>query len=753
MKRLFLKTILLFIFTQSAFSQSIDQSVISELSESEIQLLKSEFIDNNNFQEEPKNISNTESLQNNDEISEIVYGNKFGYSYFNTIPTNILASSDLPLPNEYKISLNDQFTVLLTGSKEEKFDLNVNLDGTILFPELGSVSVAGETFQEVKQKLNNLIQQAYVGVQIDISLKNLSAKKISIVGAVNTPGTYLVNPFTTITSSLAYSGGVSPIGSLRNIKLIRNNNKVYTFDLYDLLIRGDRTNDITIESGDVILVQAAKQFVSIGGEVKRPLVYEIKNGEKISDLLQFALGLSYPNLEKISITKIDPNTNNIFQKNINVLDYSLQNVIDVTMFGFNPINKKSNVFVNGAVLEPGYYEISSNQSLESLINDIKFVNVYPWAAIIEQFDEKNLINSSTMFSLKDPTTYKDINVLPGSKIFFISSNSRNFSDISQISNNLVSQYSISINHRGEDYLLPVIGRFKVMSLVNLLGLDTSTIDDQVVFISPLENDVTIGDYRSMELNASKYSRLSFRSSSDDLIKVTISGAVEYPGEYILKPDATLNDLYGLVGNFKKEAFIDGIIFTRESVRDSQIFSIETSQKALRESMLISSLKNENIGDISLAMELSSNIDTSNLGRIAGDFTPNSISSINTTLFDGDRIIIPKNPNVINVLGEVLNPTSFEYSDRLNVNKAISLAGGYKDYAKKSGVYVIKSNGLIEKSSRNIFTQNIKLEPGDTIIVPRKIITNNPGIDALIPITQILSDFAFSAAAIESLSKN
>ena len=188
---------------------------------------------------------------------------------FSSTPTSISAVGDLPLPNDYKISLNDQFTVILSGSKEDIFDLNVNLDGSILFPELGSISVIGETFQEVKAKLSNLIEQSYIGVQIDLSLKNLSAKKITIVGAVKTPGTYLINPFSTITGALAYSGGISEIGSLRDIKLIRNNGSVFSFDLYDLLIRGDRSNDLTLEAGDTILIGAALQFVEIRGSVKR----------------------------------------------------------------------------------------------------------------------------------------------------------------------------------------------------------------------------------------------------------------------------------------------------------------------------------------------------------------------------------------------------------------------------------------------------------------------------------------------------
>jgi len=255
----------------------------------------------------------------------------------------------------------------------------------------------------------------------------------------------------------------------------------------------------------------------------------------------------------------------------------------------------------------------------------------------------------------------------------------------------------------------------------------------------------------MEFNAKKYNTVSFRSPVNDLIQVTITGQIDYPGTYTLESDATIQDLYEMIGDFKKEAFLKGIIFTRESVRERQLKSISKSKQDLNEALLVSTQKGDRIGDINVIRALSETIEPENIGRIAGDFSPNSFSSINTVLFDGDRIIIPKNPNTINVLGEVLNPIAFEFEKRLSVREAIERAGGYKEYAKRNSVYVIKANGIIDKVKRNIFVGNTKLQPGDTIVVPRKIITNNPGIDALLPLTQILSDLAFSAAALESLS--
>ena len=150
---------------------------------------------------------------------------------------------------------------------------------------------------------------------------------------------------------------------------------------------------------------------------------------------------------------------------------------------------------------------------------------------------------------------------------------------------------------------------------------------------------------------------------------------------------------------------------------------------------------------------SQTIDPEYLGRIAGDFSPQSLSSINTVLVNGDSIFVPRNPNVINVLGEVLNPIAFEYTKGTDIRSAVDQAGGYQDYADKGKVYVIRASGIIEKSKRNIFVKNIRLNPGDTVVVPRKIITNNPGIEALVPITGILSDLSFSAAALESISNN
>ena len=737
------------------YGQEIDASMIQNLSSDQMAMAREALKSNDLTTLTEQDSSNKEeTLENNEEDEKsILNTKKFGYNFISTSPTSIIATGDLPLPNEYKISLSDVIGVVLSGSKEQIFDMKVQLDGTVFFPELGSISVAGESFLDIKNKFRNLIEQSYIGVSIDLSLKDLSAKKITIVGAVNNPGTYLVNPFTTISNSLAYSGGIQSIGSLRNIRLLRSNGDSFVFDLYKLLIDGDRTNDITIESGDVIVIGAASKFIDITGMVKRPGTYETIPGEDLSDILKFALGFSGgANTNKITLDKLDLESSSIIKIITNNTAYSLKDILSVNVFSYQNDNT-SNVLVNGAVEEPGYYKLEDYVSLEELITDLNFINVYPWLAVLEQFDEDNMAKSTILFNLNDPNTFRSIKLLPNSRLFFANINSRRYGGVSDMAKGLIADYDLRINHKQGTYTLPVFGRFDVKSFVDYLGLDMSDVEDEATYISPLDNIIIKDDYKNMQFTAKKYNTVSFRSPVNDLIRVTIRGAVDYPGTYTMNAGSVINDLYELVGSFKSEAFLEGIIFTRQSVRNRQRQSIQKSREDLNKALLTSTQKGENIGDINVIRALSQTIEPENLGRIAGDFSPESLSSSKTILLDGDTLTVPRNPNTINVLGEVLNPIAFEYNKRVTVRSAIDNSGGYQDYADKRKVYVIKANGLIEKANRNIFTRNVKLEPGDTIVVPRKIITNNPGIEALLPVTKILSDLAFSAAAIESLSNS
>ncbi len=743
------------VFSFNVYGQAIDPSILSQLSPEQIEIAQKAYAGRNSTDKPVQDLPVIdESLVVKKSIgdSNKISGKKYGYDFFSSMPTSLAAVGDLPLPNDYKISLRDQFLVILSGSKDSIFELNVKLDGTILFPEIGEVYVAGLSFQEVKDKLSQLIEKSYIGVKIDISLQNLSAKKITIVGAVKTPGTYLVNPFSTITGALAYSGGISEIGTLRDIKLIRNNKEVFSFDLYDLLIMGDRSKDITIEAGDTLLINAASEFVQITGAVKRPAIYEIREDETLEDILNFALGFTQTaNKSNISVSFLDLNKAEIVKKNVSNLNQSLNNALSINVFNYVS-EDNANIQVIGAVEQPGFYELKKYKNLDDLINNLNFIDVYPWLGVLEQFDKNNLIKSSVLFSLKDPSTYNSIKLLPNSKVYFANIDSRSF-NASEISKKMISDYQLVINHKQGTFRLPIYGKYSVTSLIDLLGLDMSDVDEIATYLSPIEDIVINANYKDMQFRAKKYNTLSFRSPTNNLISVSISGAVEFPGTYTLSDDSTVEDLYKLAGEFKNQAYYEGISLTRQSIRERQIKAIEKAKNDLNKALLMLASNKDDGIDMSIMQALSESIDTENLGRLAGNFSPKSDASMSTILFNGDSINVPKNPNSINVVGEVLNPLAFEFSKNMKIESAIEMAGGYEKFADKKRVYVITASGITFKANKNIFIKNMSLQPGDTIVVPRKIVTSNPGIDALIPVTQILSDLAFSASALDNLTNN
>ena len=776
-KELIPPTLIVFflVFHVSAISsQALDPALLQNLTSEQLEEVKNELNQKNIIenQQPPVIQESTIKKEINETDSKDGSLEKYGYDFFTSVPTSVTAVGDLPLPADYKISILDQFTVILSGSKQQIFDLSVQLDGTILFPELGSISVVGETFGEIKRKLRNLVEQSYIGVNLDLSLKNLAAKKITIVGAIEAPGTYLVNPFSTISSALAYSGGISEIGSLRNIKLIRSNGQEFYFDLYKLLIDGDRTEDITIQAGDVILVNPAKQFIELEGEINRPAIYEIKEDDTLKDLVKFGAGFTnIANKKNIDYKVLDIESSSIKLLNNQDINSPLTNIISVKV---NPYNSKNttSIVVSGAVKEPGYYELSENEAFQDFIKRLEFVDLYPWLAVLEQFDDKNYERKSILINLNDKDTYDSIKMIPNSKLFFFNiyemesfkkyifeepvnkeQDSKNHNlELSEISKTLINEYSLRINHQGNIYFLPVYGRFEIKSFVDFLGLDMSSVDDSVAYVSPLNNISYNDDFTNLNPVANKFHTATFRSAANDLIDITIEGAIDFPGQYTLQSNSNINDLYKLIGQFKDQAFYDGIILLRESVKERQIKALEQSKNELNNLLTMQEGIDQFQADINSFNQLAQSINSENLGRISGDFSPQSQNLNNTILRDGDSIFVPIIPNTISVMGEVQNQTTFEVKGKIKANAAIDLAGGFSNLANKRKVYIIKSNGLTVKAN-SFLVGNTSLEPGDTLVVPRKILNENPIIKALQPVTQIISDIAFSAAALESLSNS
>lgn len=762
--RLFL--FLLLLLTFQAFSQNVNADIQQLLKQNEDyrEFIESEMpsneIETNKIEGNDQSIDSLYKIQDIDEdkIQDIDEGEKtsiFGFDYINSIPKSISSTSDLPVPNNYLLSLGDKLNIIYTGSRRDSFSLTIGMDGVVLFPEIGEINLFGDTFAEAKKKIKALVEVYYVGVQVSVSLQELAAKKINIVGAVNNPGTYIVNPFTTITSALAYSGGFIESASLRNILLIRSN-KVITFDLYDLLIYGNRESDLNIEQGDTLLINSTNKLLDVKGAVKRPLKYEYTDEESVNDLILYALGFSKTaNKKNIAITYLDEGLDRTRVAEVSyddeVLLKGLYNPLSIEIFNVESSPEMA-VKVTGPLENQGYFDIPTSKKLPDLLKNLKLTElIYPYLAVVQEG------NYSKLFSLQDNST-QDIELERNYEIIFFNKNSNILENpaLSENSKSLISDYLLKV-YDGQERELPIFGQISALDVINFYGIDTSNIEENMTtYVNPIQDEVLVGSFKDIQFTASKFNSLSFRRQNSDTIKVTVQGEVSLPGTYTLSSSTSLYDLYKLIGDLKPSAESSLVILERESVRQRNIQSAKLATKELND-VLLSLASNGIEVDFSI-FNLAQQKISDQSGRVSGNFALTNVDIISKFILeDGDSIFVPKKLSTFSVLGQVLNSSTHLYSEGMNLNKAIQIAGGFKVTADKRLVYVIRSDGTVEIPSRKFLglglgRKNIKIFPGDTVIVPRELDLGPEFLDRVVPLTSILSNLAFSAAALDNIKQ-
>ena len=204
-------------------------------------------------------------------------------------------------------------------------------------------------------------------------------------------------------------------------------------------------------------------------------------GETLNDVIEYALGFTeIANKTNISISFLDLKAASIVKKTIQNFEQDLNSAISVNVFSYVS-EETSNVLVAGAVEEPGYYDLKKYTFLNELIDDLRFIDVYPWLAVLEQFDENNFIKSSTLINLNDESTFNDIKLLPNSRLFFANIETREFDNISAISSALINDYSLNIYHINGNFSMPVTGSYKIKTFIDLLGLDMSSVDKEATY--------------------------------------------------------------------------------------------------------------------------------------------------------------------------------------------------------------------------------------------------------------------------------
>ena len=697
--------------------------------------------------------------------------NIFGFDFINSIPKSISTTSDLPVPSDYVISLGDKLKIILTGGKNAIYSLQVGMDGSILIPELGAINFFGDSIKDIRKKIKQLVELSYVGVDVSVSLETLAAKKINIIGAVKNPGTYIVSPFSTITSSLSYSGGFEDYASLRNIVVLRDGEKI-NFDLYEFLILGSRDSDINIQQSDTILVQATNNHVEIAGAVNRPKIYEYKSDDKYSDLINFALGLKREG-DELNISVLMNEDGRKITKKISKNNIIANQNIEALYVGKSVNTIDKGVFISGNAVTSGYYA-STDADMSEFLKNLKFSSeIYPFYATYQSTISSGLMVKSSAFSLSDPDSYSDLKVSNNTDIHFFDRKDLdilNFEEEKTLSDLLIVEEKIedeekedkenkenpiynvngsdlvSVSLPGESLSIPLKGKISPRQIHLFLG---SSSDIDYAKVSVVTNKATFTDAYEKYFDAEEIVAISFPSIRENLIEVEIRGEVTNPGNYTVSSSTTLSDLYRLAGGLRDAAFQPGIRFLRDEVKQKQIRAIKEAKSLLTDTMIqkSNSVSAGGMVDIEAILQLADLVEPS--GRIAGEFFENSESSNQFLLKNNDSIFIPSTSYEVVVQGEVLNSSSFIFDKSMDYKDYINAAGGFSDYADKRAVFVIKANGLSVTSGNNVFSGQAKIEPGDTIVVPRNL-NQLEALPMISMATKIIADIAFSAASLNAI---
>lgn len=304
---------------------------------------------------------------------------KFGYDFFNKIPLTNAPLKDIPIANNYKVAINDVLNVNFIGSVNSSGEKQVQLDGTIFIDEIGSFYVQGLTPDEIESSIRKKSEEIFPNTEVIVSLQELTPIQVYLVGEFESPGAYLFNPLTTISNALINSGGIKETGTLRDIVIKRNAGDEISFDLYDLLIFGDRSEDLILKSGDTIVVGAAGRFIEITGGINRELLYEFSAEDSFQDLIKFGLGLS-PDADSESILVSYSKNNQLIEENYALNQVSPSKIRKI-FIPENNFAEQKRIKVSGPVLNTS--SLVFGDTLGNYLSDIEFKeDIYTYYAVL-----------------------------------------------------------------------------------------------------------------------------------------------------------------------------------------------------------------------------------------------------------------------------------------------------------------------------------------------------------------------------------
>ncbi|MAY01591.1 MAG: hypothetical protein CMQ38_01275 [Gammaproteobacteria bacterium] len=723
----------------------------------------------------------------------------FGYSLFAGTPSTFAPATDIPVPPDYVVGPGDTVVLQMYGQRNVRYELAVSREGIMQFPEVGPLNVSGLSFEEMRDLVQQTVSNTLIGQEVTVSMGALRSVQIFVLGEAYQPGIYTVSSLATMTNALFFSGGISDLGSLRKIQLIRGGETITELDLYDLLINGDTSGDVRLQPNDVIFIPTVGSTIGVSGQVRRPAIYEMNGEETVEEILSLAGGLmptAFPLLAHIERVN-ELGQREIIDVNLNVQE-SLDSIIrDGDFLHIDPILDRieSGIQVEGHVYRPGNFAWREDLHVSDILNidDFKPAPDMDYALLVrETMPEKSIevfqLNLRTI--LNNPDSSDDLILQQRDRILVFGEDSlENRLDrrllihpvvqtlkYQSATNNFRKVVTVrgAVNAPGE---YPFVNNMTLSDLLAAAGgaaehadLTESELTRQVYTrergMIAETTSFNLVDAVNLNSRIEPLDQLSIRQLPNWGLTATVSieGEVLSPGTYVIGPNDSILELIERAGGLTEFADPKSAIFLREELRETEQELLDAFNDRLTYALLNQSLT-RTTGQL---QETTVNLDVMNLlleeirnaepqGRLIIDL-PNLIASrnpqSNIILRDGDRLLIPRSRQSISVMGEVQVATSHMYNPDLDVIDYINRSGGYTDNAAPENVFVIKSSGEVvlyaENSSWFSFSErNLQLEAGDNIVVPYNADIGSPLITWM-NVSTVLFNLTTTLLAIDQL---
>ncbi|MCI6119632.1 MAG: SLBB domain-containing protein [Prevotella sp.] len=656
----------------------------------------------------------------------------FGRDIFRNSNLTFEPSMNIATPVNYRLGPGDQIVIEVWGASEANITQKVSPDGYISIPDIGPVSVNGLTVQAASERIRGKLSKIYSGMassnvdlstNVKVSLGQIRTIQVNIMGEVARPGTYALSSFSTVFHALYKAGGISQLGSLRNIKVVRGGRTVATVDVYDYIINGRSHSDIRLQEGDVILASPYDALVLIQGKIKRPMYYEMKRTESIRTLINYAGG--FTNDAYSSAVTVE--RNNAKEKTICTVDdmnYGVFKVRDGDVISVGAILDRydNRVEIKGAVYRPGFYamgkEISTVRDLiqkaDGLLDDA-FTNR---GVLHRENPDKTLEVLSVNIKGILNGTEADITLQKNDVLFIPSIYDLESKGTLEIIGEVYSPgiFPYASNTKLEDLIIMAGGLTEAASTVRVdvtrrftdPKSTKKTKDISKTYTFSVKDGFVVEGEPGFVLEP--YDQVFVRRSPGyaQKINVTINGEVEFEGNYALNVrNERLSDIIKQAGGLTEFAYLEGARLERQLTYEEYLQA--------KELMAMVTSNNKVEGNDSIVVPEVTR--TYPVGIDLVEIMKNPHTDIDPVLHDGDVIIIPQLMTTVSISGSVRKPNSVVYNPKMKLKDYISEAGGYAERARKSGTFILYPNGHIKELGRSASAKEII--GGSKIIVPQK----------------------------------